>query len=287
MIEMPADTWYKHYMDERETQILQVYQEFNDRGIVDTPATDLDAETAHDILAKRVNEFEHDIDVVYEKNKSQATSSLTKAALLRLMIEGGTDDDLREFVAEYGLSQRTPIAVRREDAIKAIDIVRKKAEKTQHLTERMNELQLREADYRSLDDTLSTLLERGELGEMDQGSMRLLFGLVNVDDPRFSFDVVMHLKSNAAARLRHKLVVADTEQRFASSLRAKEGKALLYRLVTRTRTGYPTVQSVAETIAFDKENHIEAVYTNNIERNQMMIETFVSSALDVMYPNES
>ncbi|MBC7512578.1 hypothetical protein H7142_02895, partial [Candidatus Saccharibacteria bacterium] len=200
------------------------------------------------------------------------------------MIDGGTDDDIRRHIDENGLSTQHSVEYRREEAIKSIGVVKSKAEKARHVAARGIDVRLKEDEFRSLDDTLSHILERGTLSTVDQGSMRLLFGFAVLPDDQVSLPVVTQLKSNAAGILRHKLAVADKAKLFTGSPRALEGEGLLYRTVNRTRTGYPTVQSIAETIAFDKESHTKAAYTHDVERNQAMIETYISEALDILYP---
>lgn len=285
MIELRRNNWYNHYMDEREQRIVQTYQDFKELGVIeDEEDSTLEPEAAHSTLVQVVADYEKDIAVAYEKNKSQQTTHLTKAAQLGLMIEGGTDEQIREFVIENGLSMRQSVEQRREEAIKAIKTVREKAEKARKIAVRESELSINDEDHRSLDDTLVHILNRGAINPTDQGSMRLLFGYVSISDPRVTPDLVTRLKSNAAGILRQKLV--NTKENLADSPRAKEGEGILYRMVTSSRMGYPTIQSIAETIAYDKESHTKAVYTDDVEQNKRMIETYVSSALDIMYPEE-
>lgn len=285
MIEVIGNNWYKDYMNEREQEIVRTYQEFRELGAIEAVDSDeIDPETAHDILVERVNDFENDIGVAYEKDKTQTTSSLTKHAFLGLMIEGASEEELKQFIDENGLSAGKSVAVRREDTIKAVLTVHDKAEKAREQARRQTELLVGDNDFQSLDDTLSRILARGGLRQTDQGAMRLLFGLVVLRDDQASLGIITQMKSNAAGLLRHRLTVAKDD--FGHSPRAVEGEGILHRIVHRSRTGYPTIQTIAETIAYDKEAHTKAVYTDNIERNQMMIETFVSSALNVMYPEQ-
>lgn len=277
------NNWYKDYMNQREQQIVGLYQEFADLGAIEVVEGDhIDAETAQDIVSERVNEFERDIAVAFEKDKTQTTKNLTNRAFLGLLMEGGTEEEIKKFIDEYGLSAGRSVDVRREDAIKAMITVHDKAEKVRQLAHRQSELLVGDSEYQSLDDTLSRILNRGDLRQADQGAMRLLFGLVVLRDDQAGLEVITQMKSNAAGILRHRLTVAKDD--FGDSPRAIEGEGILHRIVHRSRTGYPTIQAIAETIAYDKEAHTKAVYTDNVEHNQMMIETFVSSALDIMYP---
>ncbi|MBC7512757.1 hypothetical protein H7142_03830, partial [Candidatus Saccharibacteria bacterium] len=117
-------------MDEREQQIVRTFEEFKEFGLVeDEEGVTIDADSAHGILIEKVDEHEQAIDVAYEKNKSQRTSHLTKTALLRIMIDGGTDDDIRRHIDENGLSTQHSVEYRREEAIKSIGVVKSKAEK--------------------------------------------------------------------------------------------------------------------------------------------------------------
>ncbi len=285
MIELQDNNCYNHTMDEREQRILRAYQDFQHFGIIDNEDELTDPEAASAALAAEVENFEQDVKTGYT-DKSQITSRLTRIALHEIIIQGGPDEEIHQYLVDNNLSTRQSPDYRREEAIKAIKEARAKAEKARSTAILESELGLDADDYRSIDDTLSEILRQRGLSKSDQGSMRLLFGLVVLRDDEVSPIHVMQWKSNAAGILRAKL--AAIEKDIPSSPRVKEGVGLMHRMLNRTRSGYPTIRSIAETINHDKEARIKATYTDDIEQNQRMIETYLSDVLDIMYaPKDS
>lgn len=233
-------------------------------------------------LRQELAAFEADIHDAFRSNQKTREAHLTKSALLGMVINGESDEEIDRFFAKKKLRQQISLEKRLVEAVGLIPRVHTVAEMVRQGLDSDSKLRFEEDDYRALDTTLGKILTRGELTPQVQGSMRLLFGFATVDDPRVNLNVILLMKANAAGIVRHKLEASKHD--FADSLRAQEGARLLYRLVTRTRTGYPTVQSMAESIAYDTEARTKAVYTDDIERNQRMIETYVSDAFDIMYP---
>jgi hypothetical protein len=271
-------------MNEQETHILHTYHEFIELGALeDVDAVDVDPDTAQAVLQARLDLFKKDIKAVYKTSKPQETAQLTKAALLAIMIEGGSNEEVYEFIVDNKLSTRHSVEDRREQAILASKKARESAIAVEQKANRDSELIIDSESARSLDDKLVELLADGRLSSKDQGGLRLLFGFVTITDPRVDERVVSHLKSSAAALIRAKLLKADKDKLFQQNVLATEGESVLYKMVSPMNEGPLTVPAIAASIYHDKDYRTKAPYSDDIARNQQMIETYISSTLDIIF----
>lgn len=266
-------------MNERETQIRRRYDQARDVGAISADDRYVDMEAAATELASLVETYEEDIELVDGEFKPRRTSQLTTAAFLGLAFEGASDQELAEFVRERQLSERTPIEVRIEDGIRSLVKTHRRAAELRTRTSSQTELSLDEQEYRSVDDALFDILETGRVEKQQLGAIRLLLGTIDVSD-RLAPMAIDRLKASAAGDLRAGLQRTD----FSHSVRAKEGESLILRIVNRTRSGYHTMQSLADLFAKDKESRSKGSYGSDPAQNRRLIETYLSEALDAMYP---
>lgn len=274
-------------MDERQQRVLDIYEDFRRVGIIsDEPDDGLDDVSAvRQTLQLELDQFKADIMVAYEGNETQRKGNLTKAALLGMVINGGSQEELDDFFDNRKLSRGISIEHRIAGIIDLIPKVHVKAQKIRQGFDRAMERQDEADRYRSLDDMLVTILNRNDMSETDQGCMRLLFGFVELLPSQASPQIVAQMKSNAAGTLRHKLTVNKKE--LSKSPRTAEGERMLLRLCTSSRSGYPSMRSLAEAIAHDTESRASASYGKGVEQNQRLIETYMCDAFEVMYPRHS
>ena len=265
-------------MNERETRIWERYNQAKEIGAIDDDDTRVDVDTALSGLRGIVQEFEADIKLV-SGSKSRQTSQLTTAAFLGMAFEGASQNELLDFVHEHRLSDRLSVDVRVDDSLKSLVKARRRAAELREKSPGQLTLKLTEQEFRSVDDALFGALDDGRMDERSLGAIRLLLGTIDISG-RLPAVSIERLKGDAAGELRRRLNGAD----FSDSVRAKEGEGILLRIINRTRTGHHTMQSLANLFVEDKEGRSKGDYGEDAQRNRQVIETYVSEALDAMYP---
>jgi hypothetical protein len=267
-------------MDEREKRISDIYDEFTRFGIInaDDADTEHDATVRQETLQATLEQYKNDIDLAYEHNDDRMRQNLLHHTMLGLMVHGGTNEEIAEFLKTKRIRKNKNPEMRRMMALNAMAETQVRADRARKVKLAQSEYLVDEDSARSLAETLDDLCERECISMAQREAVRGLLGVSNGVQPLAQVDELA--KSRVAILLRTKLSATE----FSNSNRVQEGSRLLHQLTRRARRGYLSVGELAKTLSEDNEIRRTIPYGSNIETNQAMIETFVSEALDVMYP---